>query len=334
LTTPSKEYKQIIDIVGLSDLKGKSIFITGGTGFFGYWLLNLFSILNNLGFEITITLLSRSPEMFLKKNPDYNNANWLNWIKGDIIDYKIPAQKFDLIIHGAANTTPLVFEKPAMVFEEIFSGTKHVLDHTILSGAKRFLNISSGAVYGEVPIETQFITEDATSAPLTNRTENAYGEAKRASEMLAYSFAKEKGIEVITARCFAFAGLGIGEHLILNILIKQALHENEIAIKSKGIARRSFLHGKDLAIWLLKLLIDGKSGEIYNVGSDEVYTIKELAELVKNIISPNKKVIVLGSLNQEQRINYIPSIEKVKLLGLDVWTTLTESINEMKNESK
>jgi nucleoside-diphosphate-sugar epimerase len=324
------KYNHIIKTVNLSGLKNKSIFITGGTGFFGYWLLQLFALLNSDGFGTKLTLLSRDPDLFLNKNPEYKDAGWLHWVKGDVTNYVFPGQKFDFFIHGAANTTPVVFEKPATVFEEIVLGTKRVLEHAVRSNAKRVLIISSGAVYGEVPQEIQFIPEDLNSAPETNKIENAYGEAKRASEMLAHSYAKENGIEVVTARCFAFAGYGIGPHLVLNLFIQQALNEKEISIKSSGKARRSFLHGRDLAVWLLKILQDGKSGELYNVGSDNAYTIKELAELVKDIVSPGIAVHVLGTSKQEQRINYIPSVLKAKSLGLDVWTTLSESITEMK----
>jgi nucleoside-diphosphate-sugar epimerase len=324
------KYKQIVRDVNLSGLKNKSVFVTGGTGFFGYWLLKLFALLNSDGFGINLTLLSRDPDSFLKKNPEYNNVDWLHWVKGNVMNYTFPNQKFDFFIHGAANTTPVVFEKPATVFEEIVFGSKHVLEHAVTSNAKRVLIISSGAVYGEISQEIQFISEDHNSAPETNRIENAYGEAKRASEMLAYCYAKESGIEVVTARCFAFAGFGIGPHLVLNIFIRQALKESELSLKSDGQARRSFLHGRDLAVWLLKILVDGKNGELYNVGSDSAYTIKALAELVRDIVSPDKEVHVLGSLRNEQRVNYIPSVEKAKLLGLEEWTNLRESILEMK----
>jgi nucleoside-diphosphate-sugar epimerase len=330
LSTTEAKYKQIVGDVNLSGLRNKAVFMTGGTGFFGYWTLKLFALLHSDGFGIDVTLLSRDPDSFLNKNPEYKNAGWLHWVKGDVTNYTFSTQKFDFFIHGAANTTPTLFEKPTRVFEEIVFGTKHVLEHAVNSSAKRVLIISSGAVYGEVSQEIQFISEDHNSAPETNTIENAYGEAKRASEMLAYCYAKESGIEVVTARCFAFAGFGIGPHLVLNIFIRQALKESELSIKSNGRARRSFLHGRDLAIWLLKILVDGKNGELYNVGSDNAHTIKALAELVRDIVSPGKEVHVLGSLKKEQRVNYIPSVEKAKLLGLEIWTSLRESILEMK----
>ncbi len=91
---------------------------------------------------------------------------------------------------------------------------------------------------------------------------------------------------MIMNKQFAFSGAGLGKHLVLNQLIEQALSANQIIIKGSGLARRSFLHGQDLAIWLLKLLVDGAANEVYNVGSDREYTVKALAELIKETINP------------------------------------------------
>ena len=115
---------------------------------------------------------------------------------------------------------------------------------------------------------------------------------------------------------------------MLGLLIKQALNNDEIVINGSGKARRSFLHGRDLSIWLLKLLIDGDSGEIYNVGSDEAYSILGLAELVRDELAPGKPIKVLGAQKKEQRLNYIPSVDKARSLGLGVWTSLKDAVKE------
>ena len=321
-------YREIIKSVNLDQMRNKSVFITGGTGFFGFWLLNLLTILNADGFGITATLLSRNPEQFLADNPQYKDVNWLHWVTGDVESYEFPDRKFEMFIHGAANTKPESLNKQVPVFDSIVFGTKHLLEHACISGARRFLLISSGAVYGEVPEGLEAISEDVVTSPHTNKPENAYGDAKRAAEMLGCCYAFEKGIEVVTARCFAFTGYGIGGHLVLGLLIKQALNNDHIIINGSGLARRSFLHGRDLSIWLLKLLADGINAEIYNVGSDEAYSILGLAELVRDELAPGKKITVLGAQKKEQRLNYIPSIEKARSLGLGVWTTLRDAIKE------
>ena len=326
-----ENYYSLIDRIDFSPIRGKRLFITGGTGFFGLWLNNLFQALNQKGYDITVTLLSRDPEAFLKKNPSYLHSSWLNWVHGDVLSYQIPLQKFDLFIHGAADTSPGALDKPTQLFTSIVSGTERVLKHAVDSGAGRMLFVSSGAVYGEAPSGIDLISEDTNSAPQTNETANVYGEAKRAAEMLAYCYQKEYGLEIVVARCFAFMGAGIGQHLVINQFIQQALHSPQIVIKGSGTSRRSFLHGQDLALWLLKLLVAGNAGEIYNVGSDHGFTIKQLAELVRDEISPEKAVTVLGTQKKEFRMNYVPSITKTKSLGLDVWTSLKETIRQQKS---
>jgi nucleoside-diphosphate-sugar epimerase len=312
--------------ISLEEIRGKSIFITGGTGFFGWWILKLIDSLNIEGYAISVTLLSRNPHFFLNNNPHYRNQNWISWIEGDVTSYSFTTQQFDFFIHGAADTRPGANSVASSIFENIVLGTKRVMEHARVSGVERILVISSGAVYGEVPRDINFITEEVNTSPITNETANAYGEAKRGAEILAFCRGKEANIEIVVVRCFAFTGFGIGPHLVLSQLINQAMHDPEIVIKGSGHARRSFLHGQDLSIWLLKLLISGKGGEVYNVGSDEAYSIKEIGELIKNEIAPSKSVIILGSQEKEFRLNYIPSIEKAKSLGLKVWIPLKEAI--------
>lgn len=319
------QYRAIIDCVDLGVLRDKKLFITGGTGFFGRWMLNLIQVLNEQGYQIEATLLSRNPDAFLDKNPHWR-TDWLHWVKGDVINYEWPSGKFDLFIHGAADTTPEGLLQPAVLYDGIVSGTKHVLAHAAAAKAKRVLFISSGAVYGEVAEGLLNIPENAPIPAPTNLPSNSYGEGKRAAEIFATNFALNSPVDVIIARCFAFMGTGIGQHLALNQFIRQAQQDKEIVIKGSGSSRRSFLHGRDLAVWLFKLLLSGKSREIYNVGSDKSYTIKELAELVRDKIAPDKKVVILGAGQKEVRMNYVPSVEKARGLGLDAWTPIEQML--------
>jgi nucleoside-diphosphate-sugar epimerase len=327
LIVSKERYNSIIDSVNLDRLKGSTLFVTGGTGFFGIWLLNLVQLLNERSYSIKVSLLTRSKAAFLQKYPHFSSLSWIEWVEGDVESYRYPETKFDLFIHGAANTAPVGLEHQYDVFRSIVWGTEHTMKHAIAAGARRVLLISSGAVYGEVPYEFNSIDEGTSTAPATNQPLNAYGEAKRAAEMLAYCMMNANGIDIVTARCFAFAGYGIGEHLVLNHLIKQAKSDAEIALRGSGKAKRSFMHGEDLAVWLLKLLVDGVSGEIYNVGSDESYTIYDLACFIRDRLASSKKVVITGALKQEQRLNYIPSVKKARELGLDIWTTLAEIVD-------
>ena len=161
---------------------------------------------------------------------------------------------------------------------------------------------------------------------------SAYAEAKRAQETLATLYASRHEIEVILTRCFAFAGPGIAldEHFAIGNFVRDALWRDELVLQSSGQAVRSYLHGADLAGWLLTLLVKGKAGEAYNVGSDQGVTIAELAHRVVNCIAPGKAVRILGQDSPGAALSYyVPQVQKARELGLDIWTSLDESIKGM-----
>ena len=102
-------------------------------------------------------------------------------------------------------------------------------------------------------------------------------------------------------------------------------------IKSDGTAIRSYMFMGDLIWWLLKLLLDGKSGEAYNVGSDQPVSILELALKVAQISQSRSEVVVQGqashSVGVPVRNAYFPSIEKAnEAFDLQIYTDLEASM--------
>jgi nucleoside-diphosphate-sugar epimerase len=190
----------------------------------------------------------------------------------------------------------------------------------------------SGAQYGALPAGTG-VAESYSGACVSNSTGSAYGEAKRAQETLAAIYAQEHGLEAVMTRCFAFAGPGLplDGHFAIGNFVRDALGgANAIELKSAGEAVRSYLHGADLAAWLLFLLARGKAGQAYNVGSDQALTIAELAMRVGQRLAPHKPVRILGRPGESgARSWYVPNIGKARSLGLEVWTDLDASIDSM-----
>jgi UDP-glucuronate decarboxylase len=140
-------------------------------------------------------------------------------------------------------------------------------------------------------------------------------------------------LETIVARCFSFVGvdLPLKAHFAIGNFIHDALYNDEITINGDGTAVRSYLDQRDLADWLMQLLFRGKSGETYNVGSDKQLTILETAELVRNVIAPQKEIILKNmSINSGIRGFYVPDINKItKDLGLNAPRPLKSSIRDI-----
>jgi dTDP-glucose 4,6-dehydratase len=141
------------------------------------------------------------------------------------------------------------------------------------------------------------------------------------------------GIHVIIARCFAFIGrdLPLDAHFAIGNFIYDAINSKQITVKNNGDPIRTYMDQRDLAVWLNKILFEGENGEAYNIGSDIAISIKELAYLVRDIISPNKEVIFLKQKESKRRNIYIPSIKKMEeKFNIKCKYNLEQSIKEFK----
>lgn len=314
-----------------SALNGKHMLLTGGTGFFGQWILALLHELNSQGAGVEVTVVSRQPERFLASNSAYRNCVWLHWLACDVRElYELPGRPIDLVLHAATDTSAAASARPLELFDTIVGGARRILDLAVRGGAQRILFTGSGAQYGSLPTQTP-VDETAIYACSSNSIGSAYGEGKRAQETLAAIYAQQFGIETVLTRCFAFAGPGLplDAHFAIGNFVRDALYADAIVLSSSGDAIRSYLHGADLAAWLLTLLVSGEAGQAYNVGSDHAISIAELARRVISRVAPGKPLKVLGKAGGGGRSFYVPDIGRCRALGLDVWTDLDSSIDSM-----
>jgi len=310
--------QRIPPALGLHEaLAGRHLLLTGGTGFFGLWLLALLCRLNQQGAGIEVTVVSRNPTRFLGDHPHYRDYAWLRWLAGDVRGLQdIPGRPPDLILHAAADTSAAAHAQPLEIFDTILSGARCVFDLAVRSHAQRVLLTGSGAQYGALPAGVA-VTESYVGACVSNSATSAYGEAKRAQETLAAIYAQDHGLEAVMTRCFAFAGPGLplDGHFAIGNFVRDALRADAIVLNSAGEAVRSYLHGADLAAWLLFLLVKGNAGEAYNVGSDQAISVAELAMRVGQRLAPGKPVRILGQVCAPgERSWYVPNIGKAQCL--------------------
>ena len=308
----------------LEELRGKSVFLTGGTGFFGKWLLAGLCHANaELGLGLRLTVLSRNPAAFEERFPLLANVSALTFLRGDIVSFSADHRRFDYILHAAADTT--AFTSDAEERERsraIIGGTRHVLDLAQKCGARRLLNVSSGAVYGAFVSQLSGAREDddATAQPLV-----PYGEAKREAERLC----AESGVDFVTARAFAFLGpyLPLDAHFAAGNFLRDALRGGPILVRGDGTALRSYLYPADLVVWLLRILVRGQRARAYNVGSDEVVTTAQLAHFIASAVQPTPEVIIQSVQPQGPQNIYLPDIRRARTeLNLDVAIPLREAI--------
>ncbi len=317
-------------------IKNKSIFLTGGTGFFGKWLLESFIYINQqLQLSSSITVLTRNPESFLKAFPFYRNEASVKFIKGDILSFDFPSGDFDYIIHAATEADAALNDsQPMLMLDTITVGTRRVLDFARQKLVKSFLFTSSGAVYGKQPETVTHIKESESFPVDINNPHSAYAEGKRLAELYCSIYHSHYKLSVKIARCFAFVGpyLPLNKHFAVGNFIMDALNKEEIVIKGDGTPYRSYLYAADLIIWLWTILLKGENNVPYNVGSDQDYNLKAVAETVA-ALTPGIAVKVLSKKDPLKPVErYVPDISLARAkLGVEVYFNLIESIKKTKN---
>ncbi|MCL4487624.1 MAG: NAD-dependent epimerase/dehydratase family protein [Chloroflexi bacterium] len=316
------------------ELRGQRIFITGGTGFFGCWLLESFIWANDrLGLGASALVLTRDVQHFRAKAPHLASHPSIRFHSGDVRSFEFPDGHFSHIVHAATEVASdrSIGDALAMM-DTIVQGTRHTLDFARKCGAGKFLLTSSGAVYGRQPPETPCISEDYLGAPNPTCTASAYGEGKRVAESLCALYAEIYGIETKIARGFAFVGpyQPLDAQFAIGDFIRDALKGGPIQVRGDGTPFRSYLYAADLAIWLWTILLRGGCCRPYNVGSDVEITIGELANTVAACFQPKPKVQIAGrSVSRCFDDRYVPSIDRaMSELGLRPRIPLQTSIEK------
>lgn len=316
------------------DAGGKSIFITGGTGFFGIWLIMSFVFINRKQeLNSNIILLTRDADKFIAKYPWIKQYSEISFLEGDINNFEFIDDHIDYIIHAATDASvKLNLEQPLTMFETVVNGTKRILEFARLKNVKSFLLTSSGAIYGKQPSELENISEDYTGAPLTSDPASVYGEGKRMAEVLCSVYSKQFNIPVKIARCYAFIGpfLPLDAHFAAGNFIKDLLSDNDIIIEGDGTPYRSYMYAADLTAWLWIILFRGKNNRPYNVGSDKSLTISMLAQMIaENGNSGKSKVIIKKPDAGLPAQRYVPDVSRaMNELGLSVYTDLKSSLKK------
>ena len=327
-------------------LRGTSLFISGGTGFFGVWLLEAILAANrerSLGCRVMV--LSRDPARFAAKAPHLVADPALSFIEGDVRDFRFPEGPITHVIHAATEASAsLTADDPQVMFDVCVEGTRRMLALAEEKRSQRFLFTSSGAVYGRQPPELTHVPEDFCGGPDPLNVRNAYAEGKRAAEMLCAIAARSSasggpGLHVSIARCFAFVGphLPLDAHFAIGNFIRDCVAGGPIRIGGDGTPFRSYLYAADLAEWLSTILLRGEAGRAYNVGSEEAVSIRQLADRVADVAAAiwpdrGRPEIVIAKQPQpgQPAERYVPNCRRAREeLGLVPATSLDESIRLM-----
>ena len=338
---PREDLEQVTRLIApcMAMFRGARILVTGASGFFGSWIVETFHHANQtLGLNAELVGVGAPTDDFAAQCPQLLGLDDVKMIRADTrqlateLQLQLPewGDRIDAVIHAAIHVdSPTYDRQPLPTLETGVMGTWQALELAWKANVKRFLFISSGAVYGAQPQTTERIDEDHDSKLNCADHQAAYAEAKRIGETLCSGYLRQHGVPVTIARPFAFVGphLPLDRHFAIGNFIRDALRGGPIVVESDGAPLRSYLYAADLAVWMWTILARGTLARPYNIGAERVISIRELAELVAQIASPNVAVEVRGVPGAGPPPRYIPSTTRIRReLGLTETVALEDAI--------
>lgn len=291
------DLEQILEAAGdeLAALAGQRLLVTGGAGFLGYYLVRAALAWNErveAGERIAVTVL----DSFARGVPD-----WLSQLPGGGLEvlehdirYPLPASlgHFDYVIHAAGIASPTYYRlHPIETMDANVVGLRSLLDRCV-GAAERgeptrgFMFFSSSEIYGD-PVPEHIPTMETYRGNVSCTGPRAcYDESKRYGETLCVNFARQHDLPITMARPFNNYGPGlkISDRRVIPDLARDVLEGRDITLLSDGSATRTFCYAADAVAGYLKVLVRGRAGEPYNIGTEapEV-SMHELAERIANV---------------------------------------------------
>lgn len=321
----------------LSSLGGKTILITGGSGFIASYLVDTFATVNK-------ELIKPIKMIILNKNPVYENSRLSHLIGDENVTFitadagrpfEIPKHP-DLIFHGASRANPTSFlADPIDTIDANINGMRTLLDYAKNNPVEQFIFFSSGEIYGN-PVKEFIPTPETYAGNVDVLSKHAcYIEAKRFAETLGMAFFRKYNVPVKFLRIMLAYGAGMrNDGKVVSDFFESAIRNKEIKIRDKGEARRSFCYSTDAIRAIFYILFNGKAGESYNIGSDtNNVSIKELAEMIANTLGNGTVVSTNMSVEPKEIYgvdNRLLDITKVKSLGFKNMVGLKEGLNRLK----
>ena len=304
--------------------------VTGGAGFIGSNYMHY--VTNKYPEDDFVCLDALTYAGNYNNIKDLENKDNFKFVKGDItdtafIDELFKEEKFDVVINFAAEShVDNSIKNPRLFLNTNIIGTQTLMDASRKYNVKRYHQVSTDEVYGDLPLDRKdlLFTEDT---PI--HTSSPYSSSKAGADLLVMAYYRTYGLPVTISRCSNNYGpYQFPEKLIPKVIAK-ALKNEEIPVYGKGENVRDWIHVIDHNIGVDKIVRDGKVGEVYNLGGHSERTNLEVVKTILKQLGKPESLITYVTDRPGHDLRYaINSTKAEKELNWDRTYTFENGIKE------
>lgn len=277
-------------------LEGRTILISGGSGFLGSYFLVVLNQLNKSVFKRPCKVITVDNYITGDKNNILGEIEDKNFkfIEHDIKNPLKIKGVVDYIIHAAGIAAPVYYMKfPLETIDVATKGTQNFLDIAREKKVKGFLYFSSSEIYGDP--QPQFVPtrEDYRGHVSSIGPRACYDESKRLGETLCMSYYRLFNTPVKIVRPFNVYGPGMkDDHRVIPKFLANGLRGEPLPIHGKGLQTRTYCYIADATSGFFKVLLSGGDGEVYNIGTDQnEINLVNLSRVIISLLGSKVKVV-------------------------------------------
>ena len=300
-----------------------TILVTGGAGFIGTNFIKYELEAHPDDHVVCLDALTYCGNMS-NLSGEMDNPHF-RFIKGDICDAETVGRVFedespDIVVHFAAEShVDRSISDPGAFIRTNVCGTQTLLDAARTYGVRRFHQVGTDEVYGDLPLDhpEMMFTEDM---PL--RASSPYSASKAAADLLVLAYGRTYGLPVSVSRCSNNYGPYQFPEKLIPLMINNALHDRELPVYGDGLNVRDWLYVEDHCRAIDLVMMQGRTGEVYNIGGHNEMRNIDIVRLILKELNKPESLIKYVTDRQGHDLRY--AIDPAKIHGELGWLPETQ----------